>query len=55
MKIIKIGDYLKVRTKEENTIGRVVYVGKNCIELKTNINEYKTFLYVNLLEYTKIS
>lgn len=55
MKTIKIGNHLKVKTKYEEVIGKVVYLGKNCIELKTNTNEYKTFLYVSLLKYTKIS
>ena len=50
---LTVGDYIRVRTKDENVIGRVVDLASNCLTLevsKHNVNEYKTFLYVSLLE-----
>ena len=50
---ITVGDYLRVKTKEENIIGRVSDLGSNYVELEIsehNRNVYKSFLYVSLLE-----
>ena len=50
---ITVGDYLRVKTKEENIIGKVSDLGSNYVELeisKHNRNVYKSFLYVSLLE-----
>lgn len=50
---ITVGDYLRVRTKEENIIGKVSDLGSNYVELEIsehNRNIYKSFLYVSLLE-----
>ena len=50
---ITVGDYLRVKTKEENIIGKVSDLGSNYIELEIsehNRNVYKSFLYVSLLE-----
>lgn len=50
---ITVGDYLRVRTKEENIIGKVSDLGSNYVELEIsehNRNVYKSFLYVSLLE-----
>ena len=50
---ITVGDYLRVKTKEENTIGKVFDLGCNDVELEIsehNRNVYKSFLYVSLLE-----
>ena len=50
---ITVGDYLRVKTKDENIIGKVSDLGSNYVELeisKHNRNVYKSFLYVSLLE-----
>ena len=50
---ITVGDYLRVRTKDENIIGKVSDLGSNYVELEIsehNRNIYKSFLYVSLLE-----
>lgn len=50
---ITVGDYLRVKTKEENVIGKVSDLGSNYVELEIsehNRNVYKSFLYVSLLE-----
>lgn len=50
---ITVGDYLRVKTKEENVIGKVSDLGSNYVELEIsehNRNIYKSFLYVSLLE-----
>lgn len=50
---ITVGDYLRVKTKEENIIGKVSDLGSNYVELEIsehNRNIYKSFLYVSLLE-----
>ena len=50
---ITVGDYLRVKTKEENIIGKVSDLGSNYVELEVsehNRNVYKSFLYVSLLE-----
>ena len=50
---ITVGDYLRVKTKEENIIGKVSDLGSNYVELEIsehNRNVYKSFLYVCLLE-----
>lgn len=50
---ITVGDYLRVRTKDENIIGKVSDLGSNYVELEIsehNRNVYKSFLYVSLLE-----
>ena len=50
---ITVGDYLRVKTKEENIIGKVSDLGSNYVELEIsehNRNVYKSFLYVSLLE-----
>ena len=31
MKTIKIGNHLRVKTKYEEVVGKVVYLGKNCM------------------------
>ena len=49
---ITVGDYLRVKTKEENIIGKVSDLGSNYVELEIsehNRNVYKSFLYVSLL------
>lgn len=51
--ILIVGNYVKVKTKDENVIGKIVDLGSNYMELelsKHNVNKYKSFLYVNLLE-----
>lgn len=48
-----VGNYVKVRTKDETVIGEIVDLGSNCITLEISSHDkkiYKTFLYVNLLE-----
>lgn len=48
-----VGNYVRVKTKDENVIGKIVDLGSNYMELelsKHNVNKYKSFLYVNLLE-----
>lgn len=48
-----VGNYVRVKTKDENIIGKIVDLGSNYMELelsKHNVNKYKSFLYVNLLE-----
>ena len=50
---ITVGDYLRVKTKDENIIGKVSNLGSNYVELEIsehNRNVYKSFLYVSLLE-----
>ena len=50
---ITVGDYLRVKTKEENVIGKVSDLGSNYVELEIsehNRNVYKSFLYVSFLE-----
>ena len=50
---ITVGDYLRVKTKEENIIGKVSDLGSNYVELEIsehNRNVYRSFLYVSLLE-----
>ena len=50
---ITVGDYIRVKTKEENIIGKVSDLGSNYVELEIsehNRNVYKSFLYVSLLE-----
>ena len=50
---ITVGDYLRVKTKEDNIIGKVSDLGSNYVELEIsehNRNVYKSFLYVSLLE-----
>ena len=50
---ITVGDYLRVKTKDENVIGKVSDLGSNYVELEIsehNRNVYKSFLYVSLLE-----
>ena len=50
---ITVGDYLRVKTKDENIIGKVSDLGSNYVELEIsehNRNVYKSFLYVSLLE-----
>ena len=50
---ITVGDYLRVKTKEENIIGKVSDLGSNYVELEIsehNRNVYKSFLYFILLE-----
>lgn len=48
-----VGDYIRVRTKDENVIGKISDLGSNYVELEIlNYDKsiYKSFLYVNLLE-----
>ena len=48
-----VGDYLRVKTKDENIIGKVSDLGSKYVELEIsehNRNVYKSFLYVSLLE-----
>ena len=50
---ITVGDYLRVKTKDENIIGKVSDLVSNYVELEIsehNRNVYKSFLYVSLLE-----
>ena len=50
---ITVGDYLRVKTKDENIIGKVSDLGSNYVELEIsehNRNVYRSFLYVSLLE-----
>ena len=51
--VITTGDTVKVKTKDESIIGRVSNLTSNYLTLeipKSNINLYKTILYVSLLE-----
>ena len=51
--VITTGDTIKVRTKDESIIGKVSNLTSNYLTLeipKSNINVYKTILYVSLLE-----
>lgn len=51
--IITTGDIVKAKTKDESIIGRVLNLTSNYLTLeipKSNINLYKSFLYVSLLE-----
>lgn len=55
--IITTGDIVKVKTKDESIIGRVLNLTSNYLTLeipKSNINIYKDILYVDLLEIEKI-
>ena len=55
--IITTGDIVKAKTKDESIIGRVSNLTSNYLTLeipKSNINVYKTILYVSLLEIEKI-
>ena len=48
-----VGDYVRVRTKDENVIGKISDLGSNYVELEISSYDksiYKSFLYVNLLE-----
>lgn len=48
-----VGNYVRVKTKDENIIGKIVDLGSNYVTLEISSydkNIYKTFLYVNLLE-----
>ena len=54
--IITTGDIVKVKTKDESIIGRVLNLTSNYLTLeipKSNINIYKDILYVDLLEIEK--
>ena len=51
--VITTGDIVKAKTKDESIIGRVLNLTSNYLTLeipKSNINLYKTILYVSLLE-----
>ena len=51
--VITTGDVVKAKTKDESIIGRVLNLTSNYLTLeipKSNINLYKSFLYVSLLE-----
>ena len=55
--IITTGNIVKVKTKDESIIGRVLNLTSNYLTLeipKSNINIYKDILYVDLLEIEKI-
>ena len=55
--VITTGDTVKVKTKDESIIGRVLNLTSNYLTLeipKSNINIYKDILYVDLLEIEKI-
>lgn len=48
-----VGDYIRVRTKDENVIGKIADLTNSYVELEVfsyDKSIYKTFLYVNLLE-----
>ena len=48
-----VGNYVKVKTKDENVIGKIVDLTNSYVELEISSYDksiYKTFLYVNLLE-----
>lgn len=50
---LTVGDYIRVRTKDENVIGKIADLTNSYVELEVpsyDKNIYKTFLYVNLLE-----
>ena len=54
--VITTGDIVKAKTKDESIIGRVLNLTSNYLTLeipKSNINVYKTILYVSLLEIEK--
>lgn len=54
--VITTGDTIKVRTKDESIIGRVLNLTSNYLTLeipKSNINIYKDILYIDLLEIEK--
>ena len=54
--IITTGDIVKAKTKDESIIGKVSNLTSNYLTLeipKSNINVYKTILYVSLLEIEK--
>ena len=51
--VITTGDVVKAKTKDESIIGKVLNLTSNYLTLeipKSNINLYKTILYVSLLE-----
>ena len=51
--VITTGDVVKAKTKDESIIGKVSNLTSNYLTLeipKSNINLYKTILYVSLLE-----
>ena len=55
--VITTGDIVKVKTKDESIIGRVLNLTSNYLTLeipKSNINIYKDILYIDLLEIEKI-
>lgn len=48
-----VGDYVRVKTKDENVIGKIVDLTNSYVELEISSYDksiYKSFLYVNLLE-----
>lgn len=48
-----VGDYVRIRTKDENVIGKISDLGSNYVTLEISSYDksiYKSFLYVNLLE-----
>lgn len=48
-----VGNYVRVKTKDENVIGKIVDLTNSYVELelfKYDKSIYKSFLYVNLLE-----
>ena len=48
-----VGDYIRVRTKDENVIGRIDDLTNSYVTLEISSYDksiYKSFLYVNLLE-----
>lgn len=48
-----VGDYVRVKTKDENVIGKIVDLTNSYAELEISSYDksiYKSFLYVNLLE-----
>ena len=50
---IAVGDYVRVKTKDENIIGKIVDLSNSYLELQIsehNRNINKTFLYIELLE-----
>ena len=50
---ITVGDYVRVKTKDENAIGKIVDLSNSYLVLQIsehNRNINKTFLYIDLLE-----
>ena len=50
---ITIGDYVRIKTKDENAIGKIVDLSNSYLVLQVsehNRNINKTFLYIDLLE-----